>query len=86
MAQPEGPEVVDAVGLVGVIVRVEHRVDPIDAGYDTGPILAQQEVLIGSEDTAEDIERRVMAVEPGLFVETLRGLAEGTFTLPDPGS
>ena len=39
MADPEGAQVVDAVGLVGVVVGVEHRVDAAHAGG--GGLLAQ---------------------------------------------
>ncbi len=56
----------------------------VDADYDTGTIIAQQEVAVSPGDTAEDIERRVMAIEPGLFVATLRRLAQGSLTLPAP--
>ena len=57
----------------------------VDAGYDTGPIVAQQEVVLGQGDSAEDIQRRVMGIEPGLFVTTLRRLAQGSLVLPAPG-
>ena len=66
----------------GVVVGA--TVHLVDADYDTGPILAQREVPIHSDGTAEDIERRVMAAEPGLFVETLVRLASGGLALP-PG-
>jgi len=56
----------------------------VDADYDTGPILAQQPIAVSPQDTAADIERNVMAMEPGLFVSTLRQLAEGSLTLPNP--
>ena len=54
----------------------------VDGDYDTGLIIAQREVSVVPGDTAEDIERRVMAAEPGLFVETLRRIAEGSLALP----
>ncbi len=57
----------------------------VDCDYDTGPVVAQQKVAVESGDSAEDVERRVMAMEPGLFVATLRRLAEGSLILPDPG-
>lgn len=56
----------------------------VDTDYDTGPIVAQQEVAVSPGDTAEDIERRVMAIEPGLFIATLRRLAQGSLALPTP--
>ncbi len=39
LADPEGAQVVDAVGLVGVVVGVEHRVHAADAGR--GGLLAE---------------------------------------------
>jgi len=35
----EGAQVVDAVGLVGMLVRQEHRIDVVDIGIDE--LLAQ---------------------------------------------
>ena len=78
-----GRRVHEAVRAAGDAVT-GATVHVVDAHYDTGPILAQREVPIHSEDTAEDIERRVMAAEPGLFVETLVRLAEGGLALPAP--
>ena len=79
-----GRRVHEAVRAAGDAVT-GATVHVVDADYDTGPILAQREVPIHSDDTAEDMERRVMAAEPGLFVETLVRLAKGGLALPDPG-
>ena len=54
----------------------------VDGDYDTGPVIAQQTVQLLPGDSAEDIERRVMAAEPGLFVETLRRISVGELILP----
>ncbi len=51
----------------------------VDAGYDTGPVIARREVPIRPGDTVEDIEAAVREIEPGLFVETLRRIADGPF-------
>ncbi|MGZ6016370.1 MAG: formyltransferase family protein, partial [Phenylobacterium sp.] len=56
----------------------------VDGDYDTGPIVARTEVALEPGDSAEDIERKVMAAEPGFFVETLRRIAEGALALPQP--
>ena len=56
----------------------------VDSEYDTGPMLAQKDVQLDQADTAEDIERRVIALEPGLYVDTLRRIANGEIVLPDP--
>jgi phosphoribosylglycinamide formyltransferase-1 len=56
----------------------------VDGEYDHGPVLAQATVPVGDGDTVDDLQYRVMAVEPGLFVATLRRLADGTLALPAP--
>ncbi|MBV8594578.1 MAG: phosphoribosylglycinamide formyltransferase [Caulobacteraceae bacterium] len=47
----------------------------VDGEYDHGAILAQARLELAPGETAESLERRVMALEPGLFVETLRRMA-----------
>lgn len=54
----------------------------VDGEYDCGPVIAQRQAPVEPGDTAEDIERRVMALEPGLFVETLQRIADGRIALP----
>ncbi len=56
----------------------------VDEEYDHGPPVAQVCVPVQSGDTAQDIEARVMAAEPGLFVDTLRRIASGELELPKP--
>jgi methionyl-tRNA formyltransferase len=46
----------------------------IDAGMDTGPILLQQEMAIGADETAPELARRMSEAGPSLVAETLRGL------------
>lgn len=57
----------------------------VDADYDSGPVLAQVQVPVPPGDTVEDLEQRVMAAEPGFFVETLRAISEGRLALPEAG-
>ncbi|MGZ8363955.1 MAG: phosphoribosylglycinamide formyltransferase [Caulobacteraceae bacterium] len=57
----------------------------VDGDYDHGPVLAQLEVPLAQGDCPEDIERKVMAVEPGFFVHTLRRIAAGELALPGVG-
>ena len=45
-----------------------------DEGVDAGPVLAQETVLIYSNDTLETLEARVHAVEHRLLVNTLKSL------------
>ena len=54
----------------------------VDSDYDTGPIIAQVSTPIQPGDSADDIEARVRALEPGLLVDTLRRIADGELTLP----
>jgi len=49
----------------------------IDAGMDTGPILLQQEMAIGSDETAPELARRMSAEGAPLMAETLRKLDRG---------
>ena len=56
----------------------------VDEEYDHGPELARRIVPIAPGDTAQDLEARVRALEPGFFVETLQRIASGQLTLPDP--
>ena len=53
--------------------------------YDQGPIVAQRAVGIEDAGGVEDIERRVLAAEGELFVETLARLANGAMTLKTEG-
>jgi methionyl-tRNA formyltransferase len=50
----------------------------IDAGLDTGDILLQKEMPIGTNDTAETLAPALAAVGANLLVETLHGLQAGT--------
>lgn len=45
-----------------------------DPAVDAGPVLAQKSVPIHPDDSLEDLETRIHAVEHRLLVETLRGL------------
>jgi len=60
-----------------------HLVDEV---YDHGPVVSQVDVPVAPDDTAESLEARVMAAEPGLFVETLRRIADGELDLAKLGA
>jgi phosphoribosylglycinamide formyltransferase-1 len=45
-----------------------------DEGVDDGPLLTSEVVPIYSQDTVEDLEARIHAVEHRLLVDTLRKL------------
>lgn len=52
----------------------------IDPGLDTGPILVQQPLEIGAEETAPELTRRMAAASAPLVAETLRKLDRGEIT------
>jgi phosphoribosylglycinamide formyltransferase-1 len=54
----------------------------VDDEYDHGEVVARVELPIHPGDTAEALERRVMAAEPGLFVHTLQRIEAGSLRLP----
>ena len=56
------------VKITGVTV---HRVD---AGLDSGPILAQVAVPVRPDDTLDTLQARVQEAEKPLFIETIRQL------------
>ena len=49
----------------------------MDEGMDTGPILAQQAVLIGDQETAGELSERLAALGAQLIIPTLQAFAEG---------
>ena len=49
----------------------------IDAGMDTGEMLLQEELRIGTEETAPELAGRLAEMGAPLMAKTLRGLASG---------
>lgn len=50
----------------------------VDAGIDTGPIIAQQPVVIDAQDTEESLHERIKEIERVLLVDVLtRAVHEG---------
>ncbi|MCW1959560.1 MAG: phosphoribosylglycinamide formyltransferase [Mycobacterium sp.] len=47
----------------------------VDAGMDTGPILAQEAVAVHDDDTEETLHERIKVVERRLLVDVLSALA-----------
>ena len=54
----------------------------VDDQYDHGEVVAQVRVPLSPKDDAAAVERKVMASEPALFVQTLQRLAAGELKLP----
>ncbi len=79
-----GRRVHEAVLAAGVAVS-GATVHLVDALYDHGPVVARMEVPVLPGDTAQSLEARVTAAEPGLFVETLRRIADGRLDLTTLG-
>jgi methionyl-tRNA formyltransferase len=52
----------------------------IDAGMDTGEMLLQNELAIGTDETAPELAARLSESGSELMVETLRGLVAGKLT------
>lgn len=76
-----GRRVHEAV-LASGVAETGATVHLVDDEYDHGPPVAQARVPVKTGDTAADIEARVMATEPGLFIDTLRRIASGELKLP----
>ncbi len=53
----------------------------VDDEYDHGAIIAQVRLPITPGESAESVERRVMAAEPGLLVQTLQRMVSGELVL-----
>lgn len=62
----------------GVTVHV------IDDGVDTGPVLRQERVEVRPDDTEATLHERIKDRERPLLVRTVRDIATGDQTLPDP--
>jgi phosphoribosylglycinamide formyltransferase 1 len=54
----------------------------VDEEYDCGKVIARWEVPVEVEDTPATLAKRIEALEPQFFVETLRRIADGTLKLP----
>ena len=57
-------------------------VHQVDAGVDTGPIIAQEAVRIRQDDDQDSLHQRIKEHERLLLVQTLGRIAEGQVILP----
>ncbi|MGQ3016886.1 formyltransferase family protein [Phenylobacterium sp.] len=71
-------EAVIAQGL-GQSAAVIHLVD---GEYDHGPEIARLELPLTPNETAESLEARLTALEPGFYLRTLQEIARGERLLP----
>jgi phosphoribosylglycinamide formyltransferase 1 len=53
----------------------------VDAGVDTGPVLAQQAVVVEPDDTPETLHERIKVVERRMLVETVAALVRHGATI-----
>jgi folate-dependent phosphoribosylglycinamide formyltransferase PurN len=49
----------------------------VDAGVDTGPIIAQGVVPVLEDDTSDTLQQRILAMEHQVYPAVLRWIAEG---------
>ncbi|MDP2313930.1 MAG: phosphoribosylglycinamide formyltransferase [Pseudomonadota bacterium] len=67
--------------LEGGVVQAGATVHLVDAGVDTGPILAQGTVAVHDDDTEATLAARILTLEHRLYPMALRWAAEGRITL-----
>ena len=76
------PKYRGAAPVQWALIRGETRTGvttmQIDQGMDTGPVLLQQEVSIGPEDTSVTLAERLAGMGADLMLRTLAGLAQGS--------
>lgn len=53
----------------------------VDAGVDSGPILAQERIPVLPGDTEHSLHERIKPVERRLLIDTVRGIATGAIDL-----
>jgi phosphoribosylglycinamide formyltransferase 1 len=66
----------DAIGqaLEAKVKVTGVTVHYVDDGMDTGPIIAQEAIKIEKNDTAEDVQQNIQAVEHRLYPEVIQSL------------
>ena len=58
----------------------------VDAGVDTGPVLAQREIEIPSGISESDLHQQIKTIERSLLVEVVSQIAEGKLNLSERSS
>jgi phosphoribosylglycinamide formyltransferase-1 len=74
-------------GAHGVVDALAHGVKVtgctvhlVDAGTDTGPILAQQAVAVLDDDDEQTLHERIKVIERRLLVDVIAAVATGGVT------
>ena len=70
--------------LAAGVTRTGASVIVVDAGVDTGPVVAQERVPVVPGDTEATLHERIKPVERRLLIGVVRDLASGALRLP-PG-
>src|SRR5438046_1728411 len=70
--------------ILHAIDRGACTVHIVDAGVDTGPILAQAAVPVLPTDDAETLHRRIQGAEHKLLPAVIHWIAEGNLVLGAP--
>lgn len=55
----------------------------VDAGVDTGPVLAQREVTVATGISESDLHEQIKTIERALIVEVVSEIAEGKLNLAE---
>lgn len=58
----------------------------VDAGADTGPVIAQAAVPVRDDDTEESLAHRILVIEHRLIVDVLRWIADGRVQILSGGA
>ena len=58
----------------------------VDAGVDTGPVLAQREIEVPTGITESDLHEQIKTIERSLIVEVVSQIAEGKHNLSERSS
>jgi phosphoribosylglycinamide formyltransferase-1 len=67
-------------GATGATVHI------VDAGVDTGPILAQREIAIPAGISESDLHEQIKTIERSMIVEVVSQIAEGKLNLSERSS
>lgn len=67
--------------LAAGAARTGSTIHFVDAGMDTGPVIAQRAIDIAPEDTESSLHERIKVVERELLVDTVRKCVAGDITL-----